>query len=217
MPAWKQRRRGALAALVVVLALAAGGCGGGSDSTGGPQQANGSAGGSAAGGGEPADGGELPGIKGEEPGAEAATELAISGADCAQLRARAEALAGEALKSAAEPSPPSSRCRLTGPRVQIGVYLDAAHAARQRYFNRIDEQQQFGAPDPAMEPHGVPGVGDPAAGNHDANWVPSLGSLFAVRGNRWLTVSLYVEGKSERRQRAAAADLARLGFRLSDR
>jgi hypothetical protein len=183
-----------------------------------PARAIGAGGGSAPGNRKSAPGaGELPGIKGEEPGTEAATDLTISRADCAQLRARAEALAGEALKPATEPTPPSSRCRLTGPGAQIGVYLDTAHAARQRYFNRITEQEQFGAPDPAREPHAVPGVGDPAAGNNDANWVPALGSLFAVRGNRWLTVSLYIEGKSATPQREAAAGLARLGFQLSAR
>jgi len=36
-----------------------------------------------------------------------------------------------------------------------------------------------------------------------------------VRGNRWLTVTYSVEGRSDRRLRDEAAVLARLGFKLS--
>jgi hypothetical protein len=45
--------------------------------------------------------------------------------------------------------------------------------------------------------------------------VPGLGSLFATRGNRWLTVAYSVDGVPSPQARDRAAALARLGFRLS--
>lgn len=165
--------------------------------------------------------GSLPrhevGPRGEEIGGEAASLLHISQADCAVLQRRAEAQSGRALARHSEPTPPSSRCRLTAPGVTIGVYLDAGHAARQRYLNRMVEQNQFGAPDPGRITHPVAGVGDPSPGNQYASWVPDLGSLFAARGNRWLTVAYSVAGVSSPQSLQRAKVLARLGFRLSAR
>lgn len=157
------------------------------------------------------------GPRGEEIGGEAASSLHLSRGDCAALQRRAEAQSGHRLTRRSEPTPPSSRCRLTAAGVTIGVYLDSGHAARQRYLNRMVEQNQFGAPDPGRVTHPVAGVGDPAPGNQNASWVPDLGSLFAVRGNRWLTVAYSVAGVSGARSRQRAATLARLGFRLSAR
>ena len=53
------------------------------------------------------------------------------------------------------------------------------------------------------------------ANDADANWIPALDSLLAVRGNRWLTVTISVPGHSDRRLRNEAAALARTGFRLT--
>lgn len=160
---------------------------------------------------------DLPGARGERVDEEAASSLHLSRTDCEELRRRAEAQTGRSLAPFSEPSPPSSRCRLTAAGATIGAYLDSGHAARQRYLNRMVEQDQFGAPDPSRIIHPVAGVGDPAPGNQNASWVPGLGSLFAVRGNRWLTVSYSVAGVSSPRARERAAELARLGFRLSAR
>jgi hypothetical protein len=165
--------------------------------------------------------GSLPrreiGPRGEEIGGEAASSLHLSGADCAALRRLAEAQSGRRLALVSEPTPPSARCRFTAAGATIGVYLDSGHAARQRYLNRMVEQNQFGAPDPGRITHPVAGVGDPSRGNQYASWVPDLGSLFAARGNRWLTVAYSVAGVSSARSLARAAALARLGFRLTSR
>jgi hypothetical protein len=106
---------------------------------------------------------------------------------------------------------------VSGPGVEVNVYLDTAFAARQRYDNRMVEQVQFGAPDPAKLPHPVADVGDRSAFNHDASWVPAYHSLFAVRGNRWLTVSYGVTTVPRPRLQSEAAVLARQAFRLSAR
>jgi hypothetical protein len=92
-----------------------------------------------------------------------------------------------------------------------------ARSAHQRYLNRMVEQDQFGAPDPSRTTHPVPDVGDTAHGNQNASWVPGLGSLFASRGNRWLTVAHSVDGVPSPQVRDGAAVLVRLGFRLSAR
>ena len=182
--------------MAALVALLLAGCGGGSAST---------------------TGHDLPGARGERADEEAASSLHLSRADCAVLQRRVEAQSGHRLSHRSEPTPPSSRCRLTAPGVTIGVYLDSGHAARQRYLNRMVEQNQFGAPDPGRVTHPVAGVGDSAPGNQNASWVPDLGSLFAVRGNRWLTVAYSVAGVSSPRSRQRAVTLARLGFRLSAR
>jgi hypothetical protein len=160
---------------------------------------------------------DLPGMKGERTGAEAPTGQRLSGVDCAVLRREAEAQLGRRLSPYSEPTPPSSRCRLTAAGVAIGVYLDSGRSAHQRYLNRMVEQDQFGAPDPGRTIHPVADVGDPAPGDQNASWVPDLGTLFASRGNRWLTVAYSVAGLPSARARARAAALALLGFRLSAR
>lgn len=157
----------------------------------------------------------MVGPRGERQGQEPATTLHVSRADCATLRKRAEAQTGRHLGLFDEPTPPSSRCRLDGPGVRIGVYLDSGRSARQRYKNRMTEQNQFGAPDPRKTTHPVANVGDPAPDNEFASWVPGLGTLFAARGNRWLTVTYDEEGLSSAAARDRAAELARLGFRLT--
>jgi hypothetical protein len=193
-----------LAATLIAAALLAG-CGGAGGTTG--------AGTASA----PAANDGYRGAKGERIGAEAASSLDISRADCEALRHRAEAQAGRRLALSTEPTPPSSRCRLTAPGTTIGIYLDSGRSAHQRYLNRMVEQDQFGAPDPDRITHPVPHVGDPAPGNQNASWVPGLGSLFATRGNRWLTVTYSIDGVAAAQARARAAVLARLGFRLSSR
>lgn len=146
-----------------------------------------------------------------------ASRSRLSRGDCSRLARLAERQVGRSLRRAPEPSPPLSRCHLSGGGVQVSVYLDAAYAARQRYDNRMVEQVQFNAPDQARLPHHVAGVGDPSAGDHYASWIPAYRTLFAVRGNRFLTVAYSAPGRSRRAAEAAAAALARRAFRLSAR
>jgi hypothetical protein len=199
------------------------GCGG-SGTTGGSGTGGMSAGSSAAGTNSAANGTgheaihepvQSRGIKGEDPSAEAATKARISAADCAALGRLAERQLGTKLARLSDPSPPLSHCRLSGRDAQVNIYLDTGFAAHQRYSNRIQETVQFGFEDPAKVPHSVPHVGEKAAYNSDANWIPALRSLLAVRGNRWLTVTISVAGKSNRQLRDEAAVLTRAGFRLS--
>jgi hypothetical protein len=103
-----------------------------------------------------------------------------------------------------------------GTRYQRRIALDAGFAAHQRYYNRIDETVQFGESDPAKNPHPVAHVGERSIDNSAASWIPALGSLLAVRGNRWLTVTIAVAGRPGRQVRDDdAASLARLGFKLT--
>jgi len=146
-----------------------------------------------------------------------ALNLALGAADCAALVRSLAHAGGEAPRRRSEPTPPLSHCNLTGAGLDVNVYLDVGHAARQRYENRMTEQVQFGAPDPNKLPHPVPGVGDPGAYDHFASWVPAYDTLFAVRGNRWVTVAFSRAGVPPRRLEAEAAALARLAFRLSSR
>jgi hypothetical protein len=205
-----------------VACLAAVGCGGGSGTTAGSSAGGGPRSGGDAGGTTGKAGGraihepvQSRGIKGEDPSAEAATSLRISAADCGALGRLAGRRLGTHLTQDADPSPPLSRCRLSGHRTQINVFLDSGFAAHQRYSNRIAETVQFNTENPEGLPQPVPDVGEKAAYNADASWIPALGSLLAVRGNRWLTVTIAVAGASDRELRAEAAVLARAGFKLT--
>ena len=151
---------------------------------------------------------------GDHPGQEE-TKAALSVGDCRDLRRAAEAEVGSSLEPESEPTPPSSRCLLRNHGAAVSIYLDAAYAARQRYYNRMVEQDQFYGSDPAKHPHPVPGVGDPGAYGHTASWIPALNSIYAVRGNRWITVFYSVAGTSPSQRRQAAAGLARRAFRLT--
>ena len=153
---------------------------------------------------------------GDHPGQEE-TKAALSVGDCRALRRAAEAEVGSSLEPESEPTPPSSRCLLRGRGAAVSIYLDTAYAARQRYDNRMVEQMQFYAAHPAKRPHPVAGVGDPGAYGHTASWIPALNSLYAVRGNRWLTVTYSVAGTSPTRSKEKAAALARRAFRLTAR
>ena len=155
------------------------------------------------------------GTKGENPATEAAGTAHLSAGDCKALATLAERQTGTALKRRATPAPPHSRCRLDGPGTQIDVFLDTGFAANQRYHNRIEETVQFNGQNPDGLPQPVPHVGEKAAYNSDASWIPALGSLLAVRGNRWLTVTISVAGRTDRQLLAQAAVLARAGFKLS--
>jgi hypothetical protein len=207
----------ALCFATAALGFVAVGCGSSGPGTTAGTTAAGSGGSTAAGGGG-RHARETPiqsrGIKGENPTTEAEGHLHISAADCAALAGIAEKQTGTKLTREATPKPPLSRCRLDGHGVSISIYLDNGFAAAQRYSNRIEETVQFGE-DPSKVPHPVPHVGDKAAYNADASWIPALRSLLAVRGNRWLTVTLSVAGHSNRRLRDEAAVLARAGFKLT--
>jgi hypothetical protein len=154
------------------------------------------------------------GIKGEGPG-EQQSNLHLDAGDCAKLALALEGGLGVALRKSSDPSPPLSQCHLRGPGVDVNVYLDTARAAHQRYENRMVEQSQFGAPDPAKLPHPVAAVGERSAYNRAASWVPAYDTLFAVRGRRWLTVAYSREGVPSPRLLPEAAQLARQAFRLS--
>jgi hypothetical protein len=155
------------------------------------------------------------GIKGEDPRAEAATTARISAGDCAALGRLAERRLGVHLSRESDPKPPLSHCRLSGQGAEVNVYLDSGFAAHQRYANRIAETVQFNTENSAGLPQAVPHVGEKAAYNADANWIPALRSLLAVRGNRWLTVTISAPGKSNDQLRDEAAILALAGFKLS--
>jgi hypothetical protein len=145
------------------------------------------------------------------------TSAAISRSDCQELRRSVEREVGGAAEIESEPSPPSSRCLVTGPGVRISVYLDAAYAARQRYYNRIVEQVQFYGTDPARTPQAVAGVGDRSAHEHTASWIPAFSTLYAVRGNRWITVAYSDPALPRPQRRENAAALARQAFKLTAR
>ena len=189
----------------IALALASVGCGGGSGTTG-----SSTAGRHAA--QEPV---QSRGIKGEDPTVEAATGAHISPSDCAALQKLAEERLGTRLARRSVPRPPLSRCRLEGPGAAVNVYLDSGFAANRRYHNRIEETVQFNYESQAGVPHPVPHVGEKSAYNSAASWIPALRSLLAVRGNRWLTVTISVDGRSDRDLRDEAAVLARAGFKLT--
>ncbi len=155
------------------------------------------------------------GIKGEDPRAEAATTARISAGDCAALGRLAERRLGVRLSRKSDPKPPLSHCRLSGRGTEVNVYLDSGFAAHQRYANRIEETVQFNGDHPAGLPQPVPHVGEKAAYNADASWIPALRSLLAVRGNRWLTVTISVPARSGDELRDEAAVLARAGFKLT--
>jgi hypothetical protein len=164
------------------------------------------------------------GTKGEDPTTEAATTIAISSRDCSALKRLAEHRLGRAhgqgggpvhLSARSTPKPPLSRCELKGDGVSVNVYLDSGFAAHQRYANRIEETVQFNGQHPDGLPQPVPDVGEKAAYNADANWIPALRSLLALRGNRWLTVTISVPGRSDDELRDEAAVLARAGFKLT--
>jgi hypothetical protein len=158
-----------------------------------------------------------PRFFGDHPGQEE-SDAAIGRGDCGVLRRSVAGQGGGAVEVAeSEPSPPASRCVIAGHGLRVSVYLDAAYAARQRYYNRMTEQVQFNAPDPARIPHSVRGVGDPVAGAHSASWIPSYSTLYAVRGNRWITVAYSAPGLSRAARKARAAALAREAFRLTAR
>lgn len=155
------------------------------------------------------------GIKGENTNTEHATKIAVTEADCVALQKLGEERLGTKLARSSDPVPPNSKCHLTGPGTSVVVYLDSGFAANQRYHNRIVEATQFNTRYPAGLPHYIPHVGEKAALNSSASWIPALGSLLAVRGNRWLTVTISVKGKSNKQLRDEAAVLARAGFRLT--
>jgi hypothetical protein len=145
------------------------------------------------------------------------TTLHISATDCAALAATVRRQTGRPLRRTSDPTPPNSYCQVQGPGVHVSISLDASYAARTRYSNRIDEQVQFNAADPAKVPHAVPGVGDKGAYNQNATWIPASSTLWAVRGNRWLTVVYSAAGKTRPQRLAAVAPLARQAFRLTAR
>jgi hypothetical protein len=225
--------------LGLVACLVTVGCGGGSGTSGGSGSGGTTAvGPTSPGGHSAATGGgkeaihepiQSRGIKGEDPSSEAATKARISAGDCAALGKLAERRLGTKpsrrsspsasprprLARRSDPSPPLSRCSLSGRGVSINVYLDTGFAAHQRYGNRIAETVQFNTENPAGLPRPVPDVGEKSAYNADASWIPALRSLLAVRGNRWLTVTISVAGMTNHGLRDEAAVLARAGFRLT--
>jgi hypothetical protein len=159
-----------------------------------------------------------PRFFGDRPGQEE-SDAAIGRGDCHVLRRSVAGQGGERVEIAeSEPSPPASRCVLVADGgLRVSIYLDAAYAARQRYYNRMTEQVQFNAPDPARIPHAVRGVGDPVAHAHTASWIPSISTLYAVRGNRWITVAYSAPELSRAERKARAAALTKEAFRLTAR
>jgi hypothetical protein len=153
----------------------------------------------------------------EYPGQEA-TQARVSRSDCEALAKTVGRQTGQAgLRLNLEPTPPNSRCEIAGGGVHVSLSLDTAYAAHQRYENRMVEQVQFNAPDPAKVPHHLPGVGDPSFDEHLASWIPAYSTLYAVRGNRWITLAYSVAGEPRSRREDQAAELARQAFMLTAR
>lgn len=190
-------RRRPIGPLLLIATVALAGCGSG-DSEGSTST--------------PSGGGNFRERPGQQP-----TSLHISRGDCRALTATVQRQAGAHLLLHADPTPPNSRCQLHGPGVHVSISLDTAYDARQRYENRMTEQVQFNAPYPAKDPHPVAGVGDPGAGEHFASWIPAYSTLYAVRGNRWLTLAYSVTGESRPQRLAAVTALARQAFKLTAR
>ncbi|HET7122010.1 MAG TPA: hypothetical protein VFI17_12280 [Solirubrobacterales bacterium] len=190
-----------LAGAILACALLLGGCGGtATDSTGGSAE-------------EVAPAVNRTGIKPEE----ARTSLRLGRDDCRALAAALTRRSGQPVNASSQPRPPHSECQLHGRGIAVSISLDASYGAHKRYFNRVVETQQFGAPDPAKMPHPVPGVGESGAYGQSAEWIPGLGTLLAVRGNRWVTISYAAAGESRPTRKAAAATVGRRAFRLSAR
>jgi hypothetical protein len=185
-----------LAVWLLFGAVALGGCGSGSGSTAGTTPSYRS----------------LHDYPGQQP-----TSLHLSAGDCAKLAETIALRVGQPVRHRPEPTPPNSRCEVQGVGVHVSISLDTAYAARQRYENRMAEQVQFNAPDPGKVPHHVAGVGDRAAGEHFASWIPASSTLYAVRGNRWLTLVYSVKAETRSQRLAEAAALARRAFRLTAR
>ncbi|MGN6276845.1 MAG: hypothetical protein ACTHNP_13080 [Solirubrobacterales bacterium] len=133
------------------------------------------------------------------------------------LAAALEKQVGATVRRSSDPTPPNSHCQLQGRGVHVSISLDAAYRARERYEYRMEEQVQFNAAYPDKVPQAVPGVGDRGAHNHYASWIPAYSTLYAVRGNRWLTLAYSVAGKTRPQRLAGAGALARLAFRLTAR
>lgn len=152
----------------------------------------------------------------ERPGQQA-TSLHIGAGDCKALAATVARQTGSPVRRQSEPTPPNSRCQMQRRGIHVSISLDTAYNARQRYSNRIDEQVQFNAADPTKVPHAVPDIGDKGAYDQYASWIPAYSTLWAVRGNRWLTVVYSVAGKTRPQRLAAAAPLARQAFKLTAR
>jgi hypothetical protein len=205
------RRLGCCVGLVACLVTV--GCGGGSGTTGGSSSGAGTT--TAAGRHAIQEPVQSRGIKGEDPTVEAASNSHISPSACIALQKLAEERLGTKLSRRATPKPPLSKCGLDGPGASVNVYLDSGFAANRRYHNRIEETVQFNSEDQGGVPHPVPHVGEKAAYNSAASWIPNLRSLLAVRGNRWLTLTISVDGKSNEELLAEAAALARAGFKLT--
>jgi hypothetical protein len=104
------------------------------------------------------------------------------------------------------------QCRYNADGVKVGVTLDRARDARQRWDNRIVETAQFSATTPNIFPRPVRGVGDPRAGNEGAQWVPGFNQLLAYRRGQYLVVDFTVEGAGDGADRKGATKLALLAF-----
>jgi hypothetical protein len=146
-----------------------------------------------------------------------ATGLRISGSDCRALAAALERQVSMPARRSGDPTAPNSHCQLQGRGVHVSISLDAAYRARERYSYRMQEQVQFNAAYPDKVPRAVPDVGDRGAHSHYASWIPAYSTLYAVRGNRWLTLAYSVGGETRPQRLARAAALARLAFKLTAR
>lgn len=148
---------------------------------------------------------------------EARSALHLGRRDCHLLGAALSKRSGHTVHISSEPKPPHSGCSLEGHGIDVHISLDTSYGAHQRFENRVVEAEQFGTPDQARMPHPVPGVGEPGAYGHNAQWIPALGTLLAVRGNRWLTVNYAAAGRPPDARKLAAAAVARRAFKLSAR
>jgi hypothetical protein len=147
-----------------------------------------------------------------------------TGSSAASLCARVPIAAVEHLVATADPKPPPKlrrsargtqllvQCGFGAPGVKVGVSLDRANNNRQRFDNRVTEMSQFSTYRPSTRPRPVPGVGDAAAGDEGAQWIPAPDQLLAYRPGQYLIVDFTAGGATDAANRRGAAAVARLAF-----
>jgi hypothetical protein len=94
----------------------------------------------------------------------------------------------------------------------VVVYLDATVPVRRRYLSRIDGIRRSAVgPRSRLQPVGD--LGEGLDGEAGAYWLPSVSSLYAYRGEGWMTVLYPLRGESDLQRRRGAI---RLGLRMSE-
>ena len=107
-----------------------------------------------------------------------------------------------------------SDCRFHSRDAATWVTIDRAVDAAKRFWYRMEEQQEFHAPDAARRPHHIKGIGqDRTYGGSGAFWTPSLNRLIAYRDRTMIIVGFTVKGSTDQQRERGAVKLAKLTFR----